>query len=142
MDERWRHQLRIYIPDDLAEMARAGTAVEALRPLFAILDRHRATPVSQLDAFLDYVTEAEREGPAAFPLYRWTKATVDDPAKRARHVGTFALRIDGAEVYGAAAADALEADLRPLVGGPVVPRMSRHDTDPANSMPVPPQYRG
>ena len=28
----------------------------------------------QLDAFAEYVSEAEREGPDNYPLYHWTKA--------------------------------------------------------------------
>jgi hypothetical protein len=43
--------------------------------------------------------------------------------------------------YPKAAADALEADLQPLLGGRLVTRMSRHDTNPANNLQVPSQYR-
>ena len=40
-------------------------------------------------------------------------------------------------------ADALEAELEPLVGGPIVARMFRYDTDPAhNPQPPPRQARG
>ena len=49
--------------------------------------------------------------------------------------------MDGAEVYPAAAADALEADLQGLVGGGLVTRLSRHDTNPANNLAVPAEYR-
>jgi hypothetical protein len=44
------------------------------------------------------------------------------------------------EVYERSKADALEADLKPLVGGPIVVQMFRYDTDPAHS-PHPPQAR-
>ena len=128
--------------DDLAEVARLDRDSPVLRPLTSVLDRHQAVLVSQFDAFAAYVAEAEAEGVENFPLYRWTKAVVDDPAKRAKHVGAFAMRVSGAEVYPKAVADALEADLLPLIGGGVVARMSRHDTNPANNMPVPEAYRG
>jgi hypothetical protein len=141
MTEQWQYQLRVYLTDELAEVARADRDHPALRPLMDILDRHDAALVSQFDAFARYVAEAEREGPENFPLYKWTKATVEDPAKRAKHVATFALHVGGKEVYPGAAADALEADLRPIVGGGLVARMSRHDTNPANNLAVPPQYR-
>jgi hypothetical protein len=136
-----QYQLRVYLNDALAEVARIDRANPVLRPLTGVLDRHRATLVSQFDAFADYVAEAEKQGPETFPLYQWTKATLEDPAKRAKHIKAFAIRIDGAEVYSQAAADALEADLKPLAGGAVVERMSRHDTNPANAIPVPPEYR-
>ena len=110
-------------------------------PLLEVLRRHDATAVSQLDAFEAYVAEAETAGPEHFPLYRWTKATLDDPGKRAKHAVAFALRIGGAEVYDLAAADALERDLASLIGGGAVIRVSRHDTNPVHNLPVPPEYR-
>ena len=140
MDAEWRHQLRVYLPDQLADLARTDGEAPALRLLMDILKEHRATLVSQLDAFQDYVAEAEREGPENFPLYGWTKATLEDPAKRLKHKKAFALRVSGEEVYAKEAADALEAALRPLVGG-LVERMSRHDTNPANNLAVPAEYR-
>jgi len=122
-------------------MARSDRDNPALRPLTDVLDKHHATLVSQFDAFTGYVLEAEAAGPESFPLYQWTKAILEDPAKRAKHVGTFAMRVAGKEVYPKAEADALEADLQPLVGGRLVTRMSRHDTNPANNLRVPPEYR-
>lgn len=141
MSAEWRHQLRVYLTDEMADAARADAGAPALRPLMEVLAEHRATLVSQLDAFEGYVAEAEREGPEDFPLYKWTKATVEDPGKRLKHKKAFALRVSGEEVYGKEAADALEAALQPLVGGGLVERMSRHDTDPANNLAVPAEYR-
>jgi len=141
MNEQWLYQLRVYLTDDLADVARGDRDNPALRPLTDILDKHQAILVSQFDAFASYVAEAEKEGPENFPLYKWTKAVVEDPAKRAKHIATFALRVSGKEVYPKADADALEADLNPLVGGQLVTRISRHDTNPANNLPVPSQYR-
>ena len=141
MSGQWQYQLRVYLSDELAEAARTNRGHSALKPLTGILDKHHAALISQLDAFENYVAEAEKEGPENFPLYEWTKATVDDPAKRAKHVKTFALHVAGNEVYAKEAADALEADLQPLVGGELVTRMSKHDTNPANNLQVPPEYR-
>ncbi len=141
MTEQWQYQLRVYLTDELADVARSDCNNPVLRPLTDILDKHDATLVSQFDAFARYVEEAEAEGPENFPLYKWTKATLDDPARRAKHIRAFAMRVSGKEVYPKAEADALEADLQPLVGGGLVERMSRHDTNPANNLPVPAEYR-
>jgi hypothetical protein len=141
MGAEWQHQLRVYLTDEMADAARSGGESPALRPLLDILKEHRATLVSQLDAFGDYVAEAEREGPGNFPLYKWTKTTLEDAEKRLKHKKAFAVRVAGQEVYAEAAADALEAALRPFVGGGVVERMSRHDTNPANNLAVPAEYR-
>jgi hypothetical protein len=125
----------------LAGVARADLGAPIIRPLADVLGARGATLVSQLDAFEAYVAEAEREGMDKYPLYRWTKATLDDPAKRAKHARAFAVRIAGQEVYPKVAADALENALRPLVGGELVERLSRHDTNPANNPAVPAEYR-
>ncbi len=141
MSEQWQYQLRIYLSDEVAEVARSDRDNAVLKPLNDILHRHQATLVSQFDAFANYVAEAEKAGPEKFPLYKWTKATVDDPVKRAKHIKTFALHVSGNEVYAKQIADALEADLQPLVGGELVTRMSKHDTNPANNLQVPAEYR-
>ena len=103
-----------------------------------MLHRHYAELKCQYYAFADYVREAEVEGVEKYPLYAWTKKTVDDPAKEAKYTKSFALHVGGDEVYEKSKADALEAELKPLVGGQIVAQMFRFDTDPAHS-PHPPQ---
>jgi hypothetical protein len=136
----WLHQVRVYLTDEATRAVREGRDDPALRPLRAVASRHGATLVSQLDAFEAYVEEAERDGPEGSPLSRWTKATLADPEKRAQHARAFSVRIGGAEVYAREAADALAAELEPLVGTAGVERMSRHDTNPATNMRVPPEH--
>ena len=48
--------------------------------------------------------------------------------------------VDGNEVYGKEAADALEADFRPLVGQ-LITRLSKYDTNPANNPQPPSGFR-
>ncbi len=141
MTDPWHYQIRAYLPDTVAAIARTDPHDPALQPLTDVLTRHDATLVSQLAAFEAYVAEADREGPAAYPLYRWTKATIEDPAMRIKHGTSFAIRVSGQEVYPQPVAEALEADLHSLAGGPLVTRISKHDTNPANNLPIPQQYR-
>jgi hypothetical protein len=140
VNEQWQYQLRVYLTDGLADVARSDRDNPALRPLAEILDEHHATLVNQFDAFQSYVAAAEKEGPENFPLYKWTKATIEDAAKRVKHIKAFAVHVSGKPVYPKEAADALEADLQPLIGGSLVMRMSRHDTNPANNLPIPSKY--
>ena len=63
MNEQWQYQLRVYLTDDLADVARSDRNNPVLRPLTDILDKHHATLVNQFDAFASYVVEAEEEGP-------------------------------------------------------------------------------
>ena len=136
-----QYQLRIYLADELAEVARRDFAAPALGPLSRVLEKHSATMKCQLDAFVDYVAEAEAVGIEGFPLYAWTKATIEDPLKRAKHLRSFALHIKGEAVYPKQEADALEADLQTVVDGTSILRISRHDTNPANNPQVPERYR-
>jgi hypothetical protein len=140
MSNQWQYQLRIGLPDELARIARREPWNPALAPLAGILKKHSATIKSQFDAFADYVAEAEKEGVAAYPLYEWTKATIEDPAKKARYVKSFAIYVRGREVYEKDEADALEEDLQPLIEADLITRVAKHDTNPANSPPVPERY--
>ncbi len=141
MSEEWLFQLRVYLPDGLANRAKLDPQTPALKRLTDILARHDAVLVSQFGAFETYVAEAERNGPDGYPLYRWTKATIEDPAMQAKHNRTFSLHVGGQEVYPKPTADALEVELRPLAGGDLITRMTRHDTNPANNIPVPEEFR-
>ncbi len=137
----WQYQLRINLADEVAEAARAGDSHPGLGPLRDILARHNAVLQCQFDAFAGYCAEAERYGVDRYPLYAWTRATIDDPVKKAKYLRSFTLYVDGNEVYGSAKADALEADLKPLAGGAVVTSMAKHDTNPANNPQPPKRYR-
>jgi hypothetical protein len=141
MEQVWKYQLRVYLHDDLATVARHDRTNPALRPLTEILERHDATLANHLAMFEAYLAEAEREGQQDQPLYKWTKATVEDPEKWAKHQKAFELHVAGDRVYPKAAADALEAELQPLVDGDLITRLSRHDTNPTTNMPVPAEYR-
>ena len=141
MSDQWQYQLRIYLADQLAEVARRDPAASALGLLPRVLEKHSATMKCQLDAFADYVAEAEAHGIEDYPLYAWTKATIEDPVKRAKHLRSFALHIKGEAVYPVQEADALEADLQPVVDGTSILRISRHDTNPANNPQVPDHFR-
>ena len=141
MSDQWQYQLRIYLADELAEVARRDFAALALGPLRRVLEKHSAIMKCQLDAFANYVAEAEAHGIEGYPLYAWTKATIEDPVKRAKHLRSFALHIKGEAVYPVHEADALEADLQPVVDGTSILRISRHDTNPANNPQVPERYR-
>ena len=141
MSDQWQYQVRLNLADAFAELARQDPDDPALAPLPEILGKHRATMKCQFDAFADYVAEAERQGTEGYPLHAWTKATIEDPVKKAKYLKSFTLYVAGQEVYAKEEADALEADLRPLAGGPLVTRLTKHDTNPANNPQPPERYR-
>jgi hypothetical protein len=140
MGQGLKYQLRLTLNDAFAKVARNHPDDPSISPLTQLLRRHDAALKCQYDAFADYVKEAEAKGVEMYPLYAFTKKTVDDPAKEAKYTKSFTVYVGGDEVYERSKADALEADLKPLVGGRIVARMVRYDTNPARS-PHPPQDR-
>ena len=141
MSAQWKYQIRIYLDGDLAEAARFDPGSQKLKWLSSVLAKHRAKLRCQFDLFAEYVAEAERVGTEDYHLYEWTKATIEDPVKKAKHLKSFTLYVEGREMYGREKADALEADLQPLVGGPLLTRLSKHDTNPATNPQPPAHYR-
>ena len=141
MSDQWQYQVRIDLADELAEVARRDPEDPALAPLPDVLRKHHATLKCQFDAFAGYVVEAERHDLENYPLYHWTKATIENPAKQAKYQKSFTLYVEGNEVYAKDKADALESDLQPLVGGGLVTRLAKHDTNPANNPQPPARYR-
>ena len=138
MSDDLKYQLRVTLSDEFAPPARDDPGHPSLSALADILNRHDAVMKCQFDAFADYVSEAEAKGIEHYPLYEWTKKTIAEPAKKAKYLKSFTLYVGGREVYDKAAADALEVDLRTLVGGPIVAKVFRYDTDPAHN-PQPPR---
>src|ERR1051326_1169872 len=134
MTAEWRYQLRFDIDDVAkAEALRSDRRDPALAPLLDVLAKHRAVAKCQYDAFADYVAAAEAGNRADHPLYAWTKATIDNPAKQEKYLKSFTLYVDGSEVYKKASADALEWDLQPLAASGLITRLSKYDTNPANN---------
>lgn len=130
----WQYQVRFDVKDAAtAESVGRKLRVPALAPLFDILAKHRAAPKCQFDAFAEYVAAAEEHGVENYPLYQWTKATIENAAKKEKYLKSFALYVDEREIYAKEIADALEADLQPLTTSGLITRVSKYDTNPANN---------
>ena len=137
MDALWQWQVRIGFSEDFAMMVQGEPSNLALTSLNDVLAKSKATLMRQFDAFADYMTEAEEKGIQHYPLYQCTKATIEDPAKKAKHLQCYAVYVSGEEVYPKEVADALEADLSPLIDGVHITGIAKYDTNPANN-PQPP----
>jgi len=137
MTDPLQFQLRLNVSAELADRLRAPGATALDHLLHDVLRRHNASLKCQFDAFADYVGEAERVGPEGYPLYQWTRETLDNPAKKARYLRVFTVYVDGEEVYGSEVADRLQAELSALAGDGGIESVVRFDTNPANN-PQPP----
>jgi hypothetical protein len=138
MSSQWQYQIRFDLTDQSqAEALRRKHPDPSLKPLTDILTQHQAAAKCQFDAFADYVAAAEAEGIDKYPLHAWTKATIENPAKKEKYLKSFTVYVEDQEVYSKQIADALEADLQPLAACGLITRLAKYDTNPANS-PQPP----
>ncbi|CAB3800503.1 hypothetical protein [Paraburkholderia fynbosensis] len=137
MDSTLQFQLRITVSPELADALRSDPTNASHAALRDILRRHGASLKCQFDAFAEYVSEAERLGTENYPLYQWTRDTIENPEKKAKYLQSFTIYVNGDEVYGKDVADSMEAELLKLVDADGVSRVSRFDTNPANN-PQPP----
>ncbi|RDK02242.1 hypothetical protein [Paraburkholderia lacunae] len=137
MENAWQFQLRIAVSAELAGALRTDPACSSHAALGDVLRGHHASLKCQFDAFADYVSEAERMGPENYPLYQWTRETIENPEKKARYLRSFTVYVDGNEVYGREIADLMETELLALVGDGGIISVTRFDTNPAHN-PQPP----
>ncbi|WP_250535844.1 hypothetical protein [Caballeronia sp. AZ10_KS36] len=140
-DETWQYQVRIRLSPYYAQLVRKEPEHAALSSLNALLGKHHAVLKCQFDAFADYVAEAEREGTQHYPLYRWTRETIENPAKKAKYLEAFTFYVRGDELYDKTLADALEADLLQLKANfnDAIIDVSKLDSNPAHN-PQPASY--
>ena len=138
MTSQWQYQVRFDVSDSAAaELVRTEHPDPALQPLIEILGKHHAAPKCQFDAFAEYVAAAQEQGVENYPLYEWTKATIENPAKKEKYTKSFTVYVEDREVYAKEIADAIEADLKSLAGTGLITRITKYDTNPANN-PQPP----
>ncbi|HEX3430920.1 MAG TPA: hypothetical protein VHT03_08535 [Rhizomicrobium sp.] len=138
MDQTLQFQLRISASSELANDLRADPSGATHAALHDVLRKYNAALKCQFDAFADYVSEAEQQGPENYPLYQWTRQTIENPEKRAKYLQSFTVYVDGGEIYGKEIADVMEAELLALVHDDGIRSVARFDTNPANN-PQPPR---
>jgi hypothetical protein len=122
MSQILEYQIRATLTDAAAQ---AYFDESSLSPIHEIALRHRAGIISQYDAFLAYCFDAEQQGVELSPLYRRTRAAIADPIKAARYRKVVTFYVDGQRLYPRAVADALEAELSPLIGGGLIERIDK-----------------
>jgi hypothetical protein len=110
--EDWDYQLRINLSKNASQKYRNYQLDSTVEELSNIIKKHDATLKCQYDAFQDYVNEAESMGVDKYHLYKWTKATIEDPLKKEKYLKSFYIYIKGEHVYNKEKADLLENDLK------------------------------
>ncbi len=108
------------------------------RQIKSLARKHGTTLVCTYDAFVDYCREAESNSVEDYPLYAWTKQTIENPEKKQKHLKSFAFYRDDDQVYEKALAETIYSELLPLADNGTIDEVKLIDSNPANN-PQPPK---
>ena len=134
----WKYQVRILTSERLSQSLRSGGTSILTDRLRAVSSAHGMTIVNTYDAFKEYCDEAEENGIDKYSLYHWTKSTIEDPKKKAKHLKGFAFYKGGVDqIYERESAEALIANLEEIGIGEDLIEIKLIDSNPANN-PQPP----
>ena len=137
----WLYQIRIKVSDKLSEDLRGANELELSKAITKIATDNRSRLVCTFDAFAEYCEEAEREGIEQYELYHWTKSTIDNPEKKAKHLKSFAFYEGNNQVYSKELACKIEQRLKDLENDHNIIEINLIDSNPANN-PQPPKRVG
>ena len=134
----WLYQIRIKVSKKLSEDLRGANNLELSKAILKIATDNNAQLVCTFDAFSDYCEEAERVGIEEYELYHWTKSTIDNPEKKAKHLRSFAFYEGKNQVYSKELACMIEQRLKGLESDNDIVEINLIDSNPKNN-PQPPK---
>ena len=95
----WLYQIRIKVTENISNDLRDMYQQNLSKNLKKIAEYHQMVLVCTYDAFEAYCVEAEQNGIDGYGLYHWTKATIEDPLKKAKHLKSFAFYLGEDQIY-------------------------------------------
>ena len=137
----WLYQIRIKVSNKLSEDLRSISELRLSKDILKIASDNNSRLICTFDAFAEYCEEAEREGIEQYELYHWTKSTIDNPEKKAKHLKSFAFYEGDNQVYSKELASSIEQSLKNLDSGDDIIEINLIDSNPANN-PQPPKRVG
>ena len=138
MSEDWLYQIRIRVNDEMSSNLRKNKPSGLARQIKSLARKHGTTIVCTYDAFVDYCREAESNSVEDYPLYAWTKQTIENPEKKLKHLKSFAFYRNNDQVYERALAETIYSELLPLADNGTIDEVKLIDSNPANN-PQPPK---
>ena len=134
----WQYQVRIRTSERLSQTLRSEDTSSLADRLRAISQSHGMTIVNTFDAFKEYCDEAEGNGIEKYSLYHWTKSTIEDPEKKAKHLKGFAFyKGEADQIYEKELALSLVSSLEEVGISEDLLEIKLIDSNPANN-PQPP----
>lgn len=141
MTDKLLYQIRIYFSSEFSRLFKSDNVSDSKDKLLLVLSRHNADLLSQYDGFMGYVIEAEKNGIDNYPLYQWTKDSLEQKSKNEKYNNSYTVYIDGEEVYERNLAENIENELLNMVNKKSILRISKHDTNPKNNPQPPLKYQ-
>ena len=134
----WLYQIRIKVSEQLSKDLRSVNSSSLAKEINKIASDNGSKLVCTFDAFAEYCEEAEREGIEHYELYQWTKSTINNPEKKAKHLKSFAFYEGDNQVYRKELAYSIHQCLKDLDSGNDIVEINMIDSNPANN-PQPPK---
>ena len=134
----WLYQIRIKVSEQLSKDLRSVNSSSLAKEINKIASDNGSKLVCTFDAFAEYCEEAEREGIEHYELYQWTKSTINNPKKKAKHLKSFAFYEGDNQVYRKELACSIQQCLKDLDSGNDIVEINMIDSNPANN-PQPPK---
>ena len=134
----WLYQIRIKVSEQLSKDLRSVNGSSLAKEINKIASDNGSKLVCTFDAFAEYCEEAEREGIENYELYQWTKSTINNPKKKAKHLKSFAFYEGDNQVYRKELACSIQQCLKDLDSGNDIVEINLIDSNPANN-PQPPK---
>ena len=134
----WLYQVRIRVSESLSESLRSGKHSGLAGKLGDISSTHGVSLVCTYDAFKGYCDEAEENGVEEYALYEWTRSTIENPEKKAKHLKSFAFYRGFEQIYEKELALSLEESLQKVGMSEDLLEIKVIDSNPANN-PQPPK---
>jgi len=140
MNNDWLYQVRVYFSLNFVNLYNSNKSSDLKTKLLEILQKNNADLLSQYDGFMGYVLEAEKNGIDNYPLYQWTKDSLEKSGKTEKYRTSYTIYVNNEEVYSKEEADNLEKDLKLIIDKVSILRISKHDTNPAKNPQPPSKY--
>jgi hypothetical protein len=140
MNNDWLYQVRVYFSLNFVNLYNSNKSSDLKTKLLKILQKNNADLLSQYDGFMGYVLEAEKNGIDNYPLYQWTKDSLENSGKTEKYRTSYTIYVNNEEVYSKEEADNLEKDLKLIIDKVSILRISKHDTNPAKNPQPPSKY--
>ena len=140
MNNDWLYQVRVYFSLNFVNLYNSNKSSDLKTKLLQILQKNNADLLSQYDGFMGYVLEAEKNGIDNYPLYQWTKDSLENSGKTEKYRTSYTIYVNNEEVYSKEEADNLEKNLKSIIDKVSILRISKHDTNPANNPQPPSKY--